>query len=205
MPGLPCHSGFIDFKEFSQLHNQIRSRAKEQASKLARPHFPPLPAEPAPPAPSAPTQALGEAEAKRKQEQAELRTKMLKVAVVLLVSVLVFMLVGNAGLTTAVVFLSKDTAVDSSGAALALGCESSVTPANAVYPPCLPFAVRTRLSTPPSRSRPISRMTLRTWPFASASVFSSHPAAHPVPHPSHSLKTPLWRTPLLSTRPTPWV
>ena len=55
------------------------------------------------------------AAAQRKLELSNQRARFLKVSVILLCAVLVFMLAGNAGLTTAVVFLSKDTAVDNSG------------------------------------------------------------------------------------------
>ena len=68
------------------------------------------------PVPPPHIQALHEAQSQHKQEQAELKAKILKMAVCILIALLAVMLVGNAGLTTVVVFLAKDTAVDQSGA-----------------------------------------------------------------------------------------
>ena len=83
------HSGRIDLKEFEYLHSMIVKGAKDAA--------------------------MQQAAAQRKIEEHKMVVKFLKASVFILLTGLFLMLGGNAGLTAAVVFLSKDTQVDGSG------------------------------------------------------------------------------------------
>jgi hypothetical protein len=93
-------SGHISLEEFSFLHSKIVKGAQETALKQAA--------------------------AQRKIEQGEQRAKFLKAAVTVLLIGLVLMLAGNAALTAAVVFLSKETAVDDSGVMTTTGTNVAV-------------------------------------------------------------------------------
>ena len=116
-------SGHISLEEFTFLHQKIVKGAQEIALK--------------------------QASAQRKIEQGEQRAKFLKASVAVLLIGLVLMLAGNAGLTAAVVFLSKDTAVDDSGASTTSPCQ-----------PCF----RDDLSTPTTTLSPSHAFSLRPYP-----------------------------------------
>jgi len=131
------HSGNIDFEEFRILYDEIREHAANEALK--------------------------DAEAKRKLEMQEQRAKFLKAAVTTLLIGLAIMLMGNMGLTAAVVFLSKDTAVDGSGVMTVAGSSEPIRVASS------DFTVAENAASAPPGS-PSRRLLQQSSPPASAVV-----------------------------------